>query len=69
MYVSKLAILEPLGIQLTSVAPVKALITLYWNSDRPEAWQNSYYGSCPLEKAILHLKMATVRFIVNTAVR
>ena len=29
---------------------MKALINLYWNLDRPEVWQNSYYGPCPLEK-------------------
>ena len=45
----RLAILEPLGSKLTSVAHLKALIILYWNIDGPEAWQNSYYGPCPLE--------------------
>ena len=44
------AILDPLGVQLTAVAHLKALITLYWNLDRPEAWHNSYYGPRPLEK-------------------
>ena len=57
-----------MGVKLTSVIHLKALIILYWNLDRPEAWQNFYYGPRPLKKAILHLKMATVRFIVNTAV-
>ena len=46
----RLAILKPLGVKLTSVAHLKALIILYWNLDRPVAWQNSYYGLRPLEK-------------------
>ena len=35
---------------MTSVAHLKALIDLYWNIDRPEAWQNFYYGPHPHEK-------------------
>ena len=46
----RLAILDAFGFKLTSVAHLKALIILYWNLDGPEAWQNSYYGPCPLEK-------------------
>ena len=42
--------MDPLGVQLTAVAHLKALIALYWNLDRPEAWQNFYYGPRPLEK-------------------
>ena len=53
---------------MTSVAHLKALIILYWNLDRPEAWHNFYYGPALSKKAILHLKMATVRFDLNTAV-
>ena len=46
----RLAILEPLGVKLTSVAHLKALIIIYWNFDRLDAWQNFYYGPRPLEK-------------------
>ena len=34
---------------MTSVAHLKALIDLYWNLDRSEAWQNFYYGPRPSE--------------------
>ena len=44
------AILEPMGVKLTSVAHLKGLIILYWNLVRPEGWQNFYYGPRPLEK-------------------
>ena len=37
----RLAILEPLGVKLTFVAHLKALIMLYWNLDRSVARQNS----------------------------
>ena len=45
-----MAILEQLGVMSTSLTHLKALIILYWNLDRQEAWQNSYYGPRPLEK-------------------
>ena len=57
-----------LGVELTSVAHLKALIILYWKLDRPVAWQSSYYGPRPLEKVILLLKMANVRFDLLLAV-
>ena len=57
-----------MGVKLTSVAHLKALIILYWKLERPVAWQRSYYGPRPLQKAILLLKIANVRFDLNTAV-
>ena len=44
------AILEPVWVQRNNVPHFKGLIILYWNLDRPQAWQNFYYWPRPLEK-------------------
>ena len=54
----RLAILQPLGIKLTFVAHLKALIILYWNLDRSVAWQNSALLSfAQLKPEIIHWRV------------
>ena len=61
-------ILEPVSVQRRCVPHLKGLIYVYLETPNWRAWHHFYYGSCPLKKAILHLKRANGRLILQGTV-